>query len=144
MKDGKIFVDTNILVYSYDISAGEKQVKASEIMKELWDTGRGVISTQILQEFFVTVTGKIANPIDISLAKEIVNDFLKWKTVIINGETILDAIDIHKEHKFSFWDSMVVASAIEGGAKTLFSEDLSDKQTIRGIIIKNPFEIVAL
>lgn len=72
MKDGKIFVDTNIIVYAYDTSAGEKYNKAVEIMKELWNAGHGIISTQVLQEFFVNVTRKIKQPLDVITAKAIV------------------------------------------------------------------------
>ena len=140
MKEVKVFVDTNIIVYAYDVSAGEKHSKALEIMKDLWGTGNGITSTQVLQEFFVSVTGKIAKPLSIITAKEIVKDFLKWKTVIINGEIILEAIDIHNERRYSFWDSLIIASAIAGGAETLLSEDLSDNHKIKGIVIKNPFK----
>lgn len=140
MKDGKVFIDTNVIVYAYDVSAGEKHSKAVEIIKELWNTGSGITSTQVLQEFFVNVTRKITKPLDTATAKEIVKDFLKWKTVIVDGEIIMDAIDIHSAYKYSFWDSVIIASAINGGAGTLFSEDLSDKQTIKGIVIRNPFK----
>ncbi len=139
MKEGKVFVDTNIIVYAYDVSAGEKHHKAVEIMKDIWSTGYGIISSQVLQEFFVNVTGKIPKPLNVPAAKEIVKDLLKWKTVSINGEIILEAIDIHKEHKFSFWDSAIIAAAVEGGAGILLSEDLTDKYKIKGIVIKNPF-----
>ena len=139
MKDGKVFVDTNIIVYAYDISAGEKHRKAVEIMKDIWSTGYGIISSQVLQEFFVNVTRKIAKPLNVLTAKEIVKDLLKWKTVSINGEIILEAIDIHNEHKYSFWDSAIIAAAIEGGAGVLLSEDLTNKQQIKGLVIKNPF-----
>ncbi|MEW6213827.1 MAG: PIN domain-containing protein [Nitrospirota bacterium] len=140
MKEGKVFVDTNIIVYAYDASAGEKHSKALEIMKDLWGSGHGITSTQVLQEFFVSVTGKIAKPLDVITAKEIVKDFLKWKIVVVDGEIILEAIDIHNERKYSFWDSLIISSAIAGGAGTLLSEDLSDKHKIKGIVIKNPFK----
>jgi len=77
MRDGKVFIDTNVIVYAYDISAGEKHSKAVEIIKGLWDTGSGITSTQVLQEFFVNVTRKITKPLDAVTAKEIVKDFLK-------------------------------------------------------------------
>jgi predicted nucleic acid-binding protein len=77
MKCPKIFVDTNVLVYGYDVSAGEKHGIAVKIMKDLWNTGRGITSTQVLQEFFITVTRKIPNPLEAAIAKEMVKDFLK-------------------------------------------------------------------
>ena len=139
MKEDKVFIDTNVLVYAYDASAGEKHKMALEIMENLWDSGNGIISSQVLQEFFVSVTKKISKPLNVITAKEIVKDLLKWKTVIIDGEMILEAIDIYSQHKYSFWDSVIIAAAIEGGAGTILSEDLSDKQVIKGITIKNPF-----
>lgn len=140
MKDGKVFIDTNILVYAYDISAGEKHIKAVEIMKDLWNTSRGIISTQVLQEFFVSVTRKIPKPLDVTVAKEIVKDILKWKTVIVDGELILQSFDIHKESEYSYWDSAIIAAATTGGAKILLSDDLSDKHVIKGVEIRNPFK----
>ena len=139
MKDAKVFVDTNILVYGYDLSDGEKHDKAKEIIKDLWNTGDGFISTQVAQEFFVTVTKKIAKPLNAAKAKEVLKDLLKWKTVVVDGPLILDAIDIHEKHRYSFWDSLIVASAAEGGATSILSEDLSDKQKIKGVVIRNPF-----
>jgi predicted nucleic acid-binding protein len=141
MKDNaKFFVDTNVLVYGYDNSAGGKHTVAFNILKDLWNTGRGIMSTQVLQEFFVTVTKKIPNPLDLAIAKNIVKDFLKWKLIIVDGGILLDAIDIHHEHRYSFWDSLIIAAAIEGGANTLFSEDLTDGQVIKGVTIMNPFK----
>jgi predicted nucleic acid-binding protein len=140
MKEGRVFIDTNVLVYAYDTSAGEKYQEARKIMGTLWDSGNGIISSQVLQEFFVSVTKKISKPLSLLTAKEIVKDLLKWKTVIIDGEIIMEAIDIQSQHKYSFWDSMIIAAAVEGGAGTILSEDLSDKQAIKGIIVKNPFK----
>lgn len=139
MPDNKVFLDTNILVYAYDVSAKEKHESARDIVLELWDSGLGVLSTQVLQEFFVLATKKIPEPLDSKHAKEIVNDLLAWDVVVNDGQSILDAIDIHSRHKYSFWDSMIVGVAIKGGADILLSEDLSSGQVINGVKIKNPF-----
>jgi predicted nucleic acid-binding protein len=140
MKDAKVFVDTNIVVYAYDVSASGKHVAAADIMKDLWNTGEGIVSTQVLQEFFVTITKKVPHPLDTMDAKEIVRDLLRWKTVVVDGETVLEAIDIHRRRQYSFWDSLIIASAMEGGAATLLSEDLSHGELIKGIHIVNPFK----
>ncbi len=92
-----------------------------------------------MQEFFVILTKKIPNSLDIIIAKEIITDLSKWDVVVNNVEIILDAIDIYEKYKYAFWDSMVIASAIKCGAKVLLSEDFSDGQIIEGIAIKNPF-----
>ncbi len=107
-------------------------------MIELWKSGCGVISTQVLQEFFVIVTRTIPKPLKSNAAKEIINDLLKWEVVINDGESILSAIDIHLRHKYSFRDSMIIDAALKGGAEVLYSEDLMDGQTVNSITIKNP------
>ena len=141
MKGDKVFVDTNIIIYAYTVSAEEKHKIAMKIMEDLWISGLGVLSTQVLQEFFAVATRNIPKPLDIKSAKEIVEDFLKWDVVINDGESILEAIEMHEKHKYSFWDSMIIAAAIKGGCSTLLSEDLIDGQTIDGIEIKNPFKV---
>ena len=123
MKGDRIFVDTNVLVYAYDRSAGEKHKKAMEIMESLWDSYNGIVSSQVLQEFFVSVTRKIVKPLDAFTTREIVKDLLKWKTIVVDGGMILDAIDINSRYRYSFWDSVIIASAIEGGASIILSED---------------------
>ena len=140
MPEGKIFIDTNIIIYAYDVSAGKKHRVAGNILNDLWDSGQGVISTQVLQEFFVNVVQKIPKPIDKKLAKEIVRDFLKWHVVVNNGGSILDAIDIYEKYGYSFWNSMIIEAAIKGGAVVLMSEDLHHGQVISGVTIRNPFK----
>jgi predicted nucleic acid-binding protein len=140
MRGGKVFVDTNILVYAYDVSARAKHEVAVTIMRDLWNTGRGITSMQVLQEFFVNATRKIPKPLPVTTAREVVRDFLKWNPLLINGEIIVDAIDIHAMHKYSFWDALIITSAIESGTGTLLSEDLSDRHRIKSIVIKNPFK----
>jgi len=139
MKGDKVFLDTNILVYAHDVSAGDKHAIALKIMEDLWDSGFGVLSTQVLQEFFVTATKKIPKPLSVFEAKEIIRVLLKWDIVLNDGDSILEAIDIQSQYKYSFWDSMIIEASIRGGAALLLSEDLSDSQIIKSVKIKNPF-----
>jgi predicted nucleic acid-binding protein len=139
MPEDKTFIDTNIIIYAYDVTAGKKHETARIIISDLWDSGLGVISTQVLQEFFVNVVRKIPKPIDKQQAKEIVRDFLKWHVVVNTGDSIIDAIDICLRFGYSFWDSMIIEAAIKGGATVLISEDLQDGQVVSGVTIKNPF-----
>jgi predicted nucleic acid-binding protein len=139
MSGAKTFLDTNIVIYAYDASAGLKHEIARQIMTDLWTSGNGILSTQVLQEFYVNVTRKIPKPLDLDLATQIVADLLKWDVVVNGGDTILDAIDIQKRHNFSFWDAMIISSSVTGGAVTLLSEDLTDGQIIVGVTIRNPF-----
>lgn len=139
MRGDKVFLDTNIIVYAYDLSNKEKHAKAIEIIEELWASGLGVVSTQVLQEFFFTVTKKIAHPLHIKAAQEIIKDFLKWDVVVNNGDSIVEAIEIYQKYKYSFWDSLIITSAMRGSVNLLISEDFSHGQIINGIKITNPF-----
>jgi predicted nucleic acid-binding protein len=139
MPDAKIFLDTNVIIYAYDVSAGEKREKAQKILLDLWESGQGLLSIQVLQEFFVNVTQKIPQPLALKTAKQIVDDLLTWEVVVNDGDSILEAIELHLSHKYSFWDSLIIQAAIKGGASLLLSEDLSGGQTLGGITINNPF-----
>jgi predicted nucleic acid-binding protein len=98
-----------------------------------------MLSLQVLQEFFVNITKKVSKPLEIRMAKEIVQDLLKWDIVMIDGESVLEGIDIHSRYQFSFWDSLIVHAALKGGASVLLSEDFEDGRIIEGLKIKNPF-----
>ena len=140
MSADRIFIDTNILVYGYDTSAGVRHQKAAKILMDLWDSGRGVVSTQVLQEFFVTVTRKLPKAMAPDVAKNIINDLLKWNVVTIDGSAILDAIDLHENYGYSFWDSLIVVAAKKASCTILLSEDLSSGQSVGGVTIQNPFQ----
>jgi len=138
MDENKSFVDTNIIVYAYDITAGEKHHLAKAVIMDLWRSGRGIVSTQILQELYVTLTRKIPHPLQTAQAKEIIEDTLTWDVVVNDGESILQAIALEVQEKLSFWDALVVAAAARGGAEILLSEDLPAGRTIAGVRIVNP------
>jgi predicted nucleic acid-binding protein len=139
MPDDKTFIDTNVLVYAYDRSAGVKRDIARQILSELWESGKGALSVQVLQEFFVTITKKVKRPLGLEEARETVADLLKWEIVANDGESILRAIAVHERHKLSFWDAMIIQAALKAGATTLLTEDLADGVMIDGLKITNPF-----
>jgi predicted nucleic acid-binding protein len=139
MPGDKTFLDTNVLIYAYDVSAGKKHAIAKTIIMDLWNSGRGILSIQVLQEFFINITKKVSKPLGVKLAKDIIRDLLKWEVVIIDGESLLEAIEIHSRHQYSFWDSLILQAAKKGGASLLLSEDLTDGQTVNGVKIENPF-----
>jgi len=139
MSGPKVFVDTNIIVYAYDTTAGEKYETAKRILQDLWRSGEGLISTQILQELYVTLTRKIPRTLKSAQAGEIVEDMLTWDVVVNDGESVLMAIDLEGREKLSFWDALVVAAAVRGGASVLLSEDLTSGRTLAGVKIENPF-----
>ncbi len=138
MKD-KIFLDTNIMVYAHDQSSGDKYAVAREIMDYLWESRRGVISVQVLQEFFVCVTQKILKPLLIKNARIILEYLSTWDVVANDKYITLKAIDIQERCRFSFWDSMIIQAAIQGQARILLSEDLPDGQVVKDLKILNPF-----
>lgn len=139
MPVGKTFVDTNVLVYAYDRSAGVKRDIARRVLAELWESGRGVLSVQVLQEFFVTITKKAKRPLGLAEARETVADLLKWEVVANDGESILRAIAVHERHKLSFWDAMIIQAALKAGANALLTEGLGEGVVIEGLKITNPF-----
>ncbi len=138
MKD-KIFLDTNIIVYAHDRSSGDKHADAREIMDYLWENRKGVISVQVLQEFFVCVTKKISKPLPIKNARDILDYLSTWDVVANDKHIILKAIDIQERYQFSFWDSLIIQAAIQGQARIVLSEDLPGGQVVKDLKILNPF-----
>ena len=135
----KVFLDTNIIVYAHDRSSGDKHAVAREIMERLWESRKGVISVQVLQEFFVCVTQKIAKPLVIKNARTILEYLSNWDVVVNDKYITLKAIDLQEKYRFSFWDSLVIQAAIQGQARILLSEDLPDGQAVKDLKILNPF-----
>ena len=132
------FVDTNILVYAYDLSAGEKHQLARSILQHLWQTKTGCLSVQVMQELFVTLTQKVQRPLSTDKARMIVADFSTWQVHAPDGEDVLGAIDIQQRFQLSFWDAMILRSASQLGAKVVFSEDLIHGQDYGGFQVVNP------
>ena len=139
MSGNKTFLDTNIIVYAFDASAKKKNEAAKQIMIDLWDSGKGMLSTQVLQEFYVTVTQKIPRPLDRKLAIQTIKDLLHWDVVVNDGNAITEAVDIQARYKFSFWDAMIVQAAIRGGASVILSENLDGGGKVQGVSLRNPF-----
>jgi len=132
------FVDTNILMYAHDTSAGAKHERAKALVENLWRQRSGVVSTQVLQELCVNLRRKAGHPVDLRTAREIVADYLSWDVVTNTGESILEALQLEEHYQISFWDALVVQAAEASGAVVLYSEDLSDGQTYRGVRVVNP------
>ena len=139
MSETKTFVDTNILVYAHDASAGRKRDIAREKILELWESETGVISTQVVQELFVSITQKIPMPIDRRKARAILEDICSWEVIVNDEHAVLRAIHLQGKLRLSFWDSLIIEAACRSGAQTLYSEDLSHGQQIEHLTIANPF-----
>jgi len=133
------FVDTNVLVYAEDSDAKDKQRLARDLVLQLWDLRDGVLSVQVLQEFYVTVTRKLKKPLAVGKARDIVDEYLTWTVVDNTGAILLDAIDLQRHAKLSFWDALVVQAAITAGCDRLYSEDLNAGQRFGATLVVNPF-----
>ncbi len=134
----KTFVDTNVLIYAHDVDAKTKHEIAKEVLRELWREQAGILSMQVLQEFYVNVTRKIPTPLSKDLARLIVNSYAIWCVETTTSE-ISAAFRIEDESRIGFWDALIVSSAAKGGATRILSEDLSGGQRIAGVLIENPF-----
>lgn len=139
MSGNRRFVDTNVLLYAHDTSAGVKHESARALLEQLWDSRDGCISVQIMQEFFVNVTRKIPKPLNATEAKEIIADLSHWYVHVPASDDVLGAIGLHQRTGISFWDAMMVRSANEMGCQVIYSEDLNHGQLYEGARVENPF-----
>lgn len=139
VEGGLSFVDTNVLVYAHDRTAGDKSTRARELVQELWLSGKGCLSVQVLQELFVTLTRKVPLPLDLDGAALIVSDFSSWRTHAPNATDVVAAIEINRLAGISFWDAMIVRSAAKLACPVLYSEDLNDGQIYEGVRVVDPF-----
>ena len=137
-KTFKTFVDTNVLIYAHDVDAGAKHEVAKGVLRDLWSERTGVLSLQVLQEFYVNVTRKISTPLSKQLARLVVSSYTAWCTETTPAE-LSSAFRIEDESRIGFWDALIVSSAARSGATRILSEDLSAGQRIDGILIENPF-----
>lgn len=135
----RVFVDTNVLIYAHDLDAGLKHDRAAAIVADLWERENGIISTQVLQEFYVNVTRKIAKPLTPAAARGIIRNYLAWRVEVNEPSGVLLASEIGERNRISFWDALIVASAARAGADRILSEDLNHGQVLEGVQIENPF-----
>jgi predicted nucleic acid-binding protein len=139
MSGDRFFVDTNVLVYAHDVTAGDKHNRARSLVEELWETRQGCLSVQVLQEFFVTTTRKIPKRLGAPAAAQIIDDLAHWHVHAPAASDVLAAIGIHQRTGASFWDAMILRSAKELGCQILYSEDLNAGQDYAGVEVRNPF-----
>lgn len=134
---GRNFLDTNVLVYTDDHDAPAKRQAALELVAECRRQRSGVVSTQTLQEYFVTATRKLGVPVDVARRKTEL--FGQFDLVRIDLADILAAIDFQRLHGFSFWDCLIVRAALNAGCQRLYSEDMQDGRKIQSPEVVNPF-----
>ncbi len=131
------FFDTNVLVYADDKAAPAKQRRALDLVTQHRRAGSGVVSLQVLQEYFVTVTRKLR--VDPAIARRKVELLAEFHVAAPDVADVLAAIDLHRLHSLSFWDALVIRSAKQSGCTVLLSEDMQHTRDIDGLQIVNPF-----
>jgi len=134
---GRNFLDTNILVYTDDLGEPQKRETALALVELCLQKSNGVVSSQVLQEYFVIVRRKLG--VSAEIARRKVELFAQFDLALIGLEDILAAVDLHRLHSFSFWDALVIRSAARSGCSVLYSEDLQHGRRIDGLEIVNPF-----
>jgi predicted nucleic acid-binding protein len=137
----RTFVDTNVLVYAYDTSEKVRRPIAVDELSRLWDSRSGILSTQVLQEFYATATRKLQPTMARTDAREVVMLYDHWKPVQVDLPLIVAASRLEETHTLSFWDALIVETAQRAGATRLLSEDLQDGRRIGSVVIENPFAV---
>ncbi|MFB3813792.1 MAG: PIN domain-containing protein [Terriglobales bacterium] len=135
----KCFVDTNILVYAHDRAGGAKRQRALALVEQLWKSGDGVLSTQVLQELCSSLRRKVAHPLPIEEVRQLIRDYSTWEIVANTPESVLQALDVEMRYKTSFWDALILQAAEASGATVLYSEDLATGQRFGNVQVVNPF-----
>lgn len=139
MSDRRL-LDSNVLVYAYDSSEPEKQRRAQAILSDGFSQANAIVSTQVLGEFFVTVTQKIREPLPLPDAAELLERLAILPVVSIDWPTVKQAVGIKQRYGVSYWDALVLASAQRSGCAKVISEDLNAGQSYGGVAVENPFE----
>ncbi|HEX3948173.1 MAG TPA: PIN domain-containing protein [Acidimicrobiales bacterium] len=139
MSDDRVFVDTSVLVYSYDVDAARKHETARSLLTALWGSRTGAVSLQVLQEFYVTVTRKLPTPLDRRVAREVVGTYRAWPVHRPAVDDVIAASVLEAADQLSFWDALIITSAQRSGAHTLLSEDLQDGRRYGELVVVNPF-----
>ena len=135
----RAFFDTNVLVYAFDNSEPGKSAISKQLIHDFGKDGNLALSTQVLQEFYVTLTKVGRSLLTSEDAGEIVNDFAEFPLVQVDKNIISWAMKRHQSKAFSFWDAMIVETALQSGCSLLLSEDMHDGMVIGGLTIRNPF-----
>lgn len=134
----KSFVDTNVLIYAHDVDAGRKHEIARDVLRALWAERAGMLSVQVLQEFYVNATRKIPEPLSKAKARTVIDAYAVWCVDPVTSD-VTAAFRIEDDAKIGFWDALIIAAAARGGAARVLSEDLNAGQVIAGLAIENPF-----
>lgn len=139
--DALAFLDTNVLLYAYDASAGRRHERATELVGELASRRLAATSIQVLQEFYVNATRKIAKPLAHDVALQRVQAFARWPVHIPTAGDVVAAAELSHNAQVSLWDAMILRSASRLGCPVVWTEDLIPGQLIDGVTVRNPFAL---
>lgn len=135
----KYFADTNVLAYAFDQDEPGKRARAHELLETEGVRGNLVISTQVLQEFFVVVTRKLSRPVSAQDAEQAVHAFSQYPMVLTDPQLVFQAIRRHRTASVSFWDGLIIQAALAYQCTVLLTEDLQHGQSYDSLVIRNPF-----
>ena len=133
------FVDTNVLLYAHDRSAGQRHDLARDLLVRLWGSRTGMLSTQVLQEFYVNATRKLPRPLSPIRARAIIHRYATWPVHQIDPADLIAASELETRHRLSFWDALIIISAARSGATILATEDLQHGRRFGKLLILDPF-----
>ena len=134
-----VFIDTNILIYAYDDSEGKKHSIAKNVVADLWRQGTGLLSTQVLQEFYNVATRKLKPPMPYARARKLVASYSNWVSMNTDPQLLVSASLLQENHRLQWWDALILESALRSGATTLLSEDMQDGRKFGMLSVRNPF-----
>lgn len=135
----RIFVDTSVLVHAHDLDSGLKRAIAEQVLKQLWQDETGVLSTQVLQEFYAALTSGIASPVPRRAARDLIHAYSVWPVITLDAADVLDASDFEERYRLGFRDAQIVVAARKSGATLLLSDSLQPYRPITGLELQNPF-----
>lgn len=135
----RTFIDTNVLVYAHDIEAGQRHHIAQDVLANLWSRGAGLLSTQVLQEFYNTATRKLSPRMTPSKARRVIAIYSEWCIRDTDPLIVMNASFLAEQHTVSWWDALIIEAASQSGAKYLLSEDLQHGRDFLGLEVRNPF-----
>ena len=144
MRADRTFIDTNILIYAYTPGDDPRSVIAREVLSKLWRDSAGLLSAQVLQEFYNIATRKFKPPMSNSEVREVIVQYGAWCRLPTDPLVVFNAALLAETHTVSWWDALIVESACQAGAKYLLSEDLQDGRRFGGLEVRNPFREVAV
>ena len=135
----KIFVDTSVLVHAHDLDSGLKRAIAEQVLKQLWQDETGVLSTQVLQEFYAALTSAAASPVPRRAARELIHAYSVWPVIALDAADVQAASDYEERYRLPYRDALIVVAARKSGATLLLSDALKPYRPITGLELQNPF-----